>query len=52
MSKLSLEAQLKNIPLGADYRRMAQQWFWLGVPAFTAMVVVFYLMVAKPPLWG
>lgn len=52
MSKLSLEAQLKNIPLGADYQRMARQWFWLGVPAFTAMVGIFYLMVAKPPLWG
>jgi uncharacterized membrane protein len=34
--------------LPAIYRRYMQIWFWLGVPAFCAMLVVFFLMVMKP----
>jgi uncharacterized membrane protein len=34
-------------PLGAEYYRMARIWFWLGVPAFAAMVAVVWLMVFK-----
>jgi uncharacterized membrane protein len=30
------------------YWRYARIWFWLGVPAFTAIVAVFALMVLKP----
>ena len=52
MSKLSSAALLNNLPLGADYQRMVKQWFWLGVPAFIAMVGIFYLMVFKPLLWS
>lgn len=52
MSKLSAAAVQHNAPLGADYYRMTRQWFWLGVPAFIAMVVIFYMMVVKPPLWS
>ncbi|HMS06276.1 MAG TPA: DUF2269 domain-containing protein [Burkholderiaceae bacterium] len=29
------------------YWRMARAWFWLGVPAFSAMVLVVVLMVGK-----
>jgi uncharacterized membrane protein len=43
---------LNNVPLGADYKRMEKQWFWLGVPAFISMVAIFYLMVFKPLLWS
>ncbi|HEY0719707.1 MAG TPA: DUF2269 domain-containing protein [Gammaproteobacteria bacterium] len=35
-------------PLTARYRRDARRWFWLGVPAFLAMVAVVFLMVHKP----
>ncbi len=35
-------------PLSERYWRYARIWFWLGVPAFGALVVVFALMVAKP----
>jgi uncharacterized membrane protein len=31
------------------YLRYSRLWFWLGVPAFTAVLLVFWLMVAKPP---
>ena len=27
-------------------------WCALGVPAFLALIVIYWLMVAKPPLWG
>lgn len=38
--------------LPVAYWRMARWWEGLGYPAFAAMVVVFALMVMKPPLWG
>ncbi|MDR2186551.1 MAG: DUF2269 domain-containing protein [Azonexus sp.] len=34
-------------PLPEDYGRLARRWFWLGVPAFTAMTLVVALMVLK-----
>lgn len=34
--------------LAARYWRDARAWFWLGVPAFAAMLGVLYLMTAKP----
>ncbi|MDR1064245.1 MAG: DUF2269 domain-containing protein [Azoarcus sp.] len=30
------------------YWRFARRWEWLGYPAFTAVVVIFFLMVNKP----
>lgn len=35
-------------PLPSAYWSYARIWFWLGVPAFLSLVVVFWLMVAKP----
>jgi uncharacterized membrane protein len=35
-------------PLAERYRHDARTWFWLGVPAFLAMLAVQWLMVAKP----
>jgi uncharacterized membrane protein len=32
----------------APYWRYLRIWFWLGWPAFIALVIVFWLMVAKP----
>jgi uncharacterized membrane protein len=34
--------------LPARFHRRFQYWFVLGVPAFVALVVLFYLMIAKP----
>lgn len=47
MEKLSAEAVANGTPLPAAYWRMARWWFWLGVPAFSAMVLVVSLMVFK-----
>ena len=30
------------------YWKYARAWFWLGVPAFSALIIVFWLMVNKP----
>jgi len=47
MRRLSDAALEQGRPLPDLYWRMARWWFWLGVPAFTAMVAVVALMVAK-----
>ncbi|MFG6459255.1 DUF2269 family protein [Roseateles sp. BYS96W] len=44
-----LEAALhEGRPLSPRYRRWQRGWEALGYPAFAAMLLVFYLMVAKP----
>jgi uncharacterized membrane protein len=37
--------------LPPEYFRAMHAWFWLGWPAFIALVGAFWLMVAKPELW-
>ena len=32
----------------AEYRRLFRIWFWLGWPAFPAVVIILLLMIAKP----
>ena len=38
-------------PLPAAYDRTMRLWFILGWPAFAAVIVIFWLMAAKPVLW-
>lgn len=47
MARLAAEALRAGSDLPPRYWRMARAWFWLGVPAFTAMVLVVALMVFK-----
>lgn len=44
-------AQAAGRALDAGYARRRRVWFWLGVPAFVALLLVYLLMVFKPPLW-
>lgn len=48
MRDLAADADKRGQPLSARYWRYARIWFWLGVPAFIAMVGVFFLMVLRP----
>jgi uncharacterized membrane protein len=48
MRRLARLADDAKAPLPALYWRDARRWFWLGVPAFIALMGVFWLMVAKP----
>ena len=47
MQKLATTAAHQNLPLPKLYWQMARWWFWLGIPAFTAMVLVVIMMVSK-----
>jgi len=42
----------QGTPLPATARRHFRLWFALGWPAFVSLTGVFWLMVAKPPLWS
>lgn len=48
--RLAARAAAENAPLPASYRRTMAWWFWLGWPAFLAVVAVAGLMVLKPAL--
>jgi uncharacterized membrane protein len=48
MRKLAAAAASAGTPLPAAYWRYLKWWVALGVVAFGALVVVFYLMVMKP----
>ena len=48
MKTLSRQAMLEGTGLPACYHRYSRCWFWLGIPAFVAMLIVVGLMVFKP----
>jgi len=48
MRDLAAAAVRGDQPLADPYWHYARLWFWLGVPAFAALIAVFYLMSAKP----
>lgn len=49
MRNMAVETSISGAPmLPARYWRYERVWVTLGVPAFTALVIVFYLMTAKP----
>ena len=43
-----VEAVANDIDLPDRYNKLFRVWFLLGWPAFLGLIVVFYLMVAKP----
>ena len=45
---MCIEAVKNGDGLPERYNRLSKIWFLLGWPAFMGLVVVFYLMVAKP----
>lgn len=48
MRDIAAECVGQKVSLPDRYWQYARLWFWLGVPAFLAMVAVFFLMVFKP----
>ncbi|EIC21600.1 DUF2269 family protein [Thiorhodovibrio frisius] len=50
MREISNRAVEHGEPLAPIYHRYRRIWFWLGVPAFVAMVAIVLLMVFKPTL--
>jgi uncharacterized membrane protein len=50
MKRMADDALARGEALPRRYWHYARWWEWLGYPAFSAMVVVFFLMVNKPTL--
>ena len=48
MRDLAVEAMNKGEGLSDKYWKYERWWFWLGVIAFPAMIIVFHCMVFKP----
>jgi uncharacterized membrane protein len=48
MRDLAIDAANHDLPLPVVYQFYYRRWFALGWPAFIGVLVIFYLMVAKP----
>ena len=48
MRDLAIEAANQDAPLPLEYGRLFRLWFALGIPAFTAIVGLLWIMIAKP----
>lgn len=48
MRDIAADCVKQEIPLPPRYWEYARIWVWLGVPAFFALIAVFFLMVVKP----
>ena len=51
MRDLATAATQDGQPLPPEYHRLFRLWFAFGFPAFAAVLAIFWLMIAKPPLW-
>jgi uncharacterized membrane protein len=50
LRELSVGAARSSSPLPENYHRLFRLWFAFGVPAFLAVLAIFWLMIAKPVL--
>ena len=50
MRDLARAAEAAGTPLPGEYFRLFRVWLALGVPAFLAMLAIFWLMLARPDL--
>lgn len=50
MRDLAAAAVRAGEPLPAAYYRLFRVWFAFGFPAFAAVLAIFWLMIARPPL--
>ena len=48
LRSLAVAAVRDTEPLPAEYFRLLRWWTALGIPGFSAVIVIFWLMVAKP----
>ena len=50
MRDLAASAASSRAPLPAEYHRLFRLWFAFGFPAFTAVLAIFWLMIARPEI--
>lgn len=51
MRDLAREAARNRQPLPPDYYWYYRIWFAFGFPAFFSILIIFWLMIARPKLW-
>lgn len=52
MRDLAEGAARHGRPLPPSYHRLYRTWFAFGFPAFAAVLAIFWLMIARPVIWG
>lgn len=52
MRDLANQAATAGTQLPAEYHRLFWWWFAFGFPAFTAVLAIFWLMIAKPQVFA
>lgn len=50
MRDLACAAAREARPLSPEYHRLFRLWFAFGFPAFAAVLGIFWLMIARPPI--
>jgi uncharacterized membrane protein len=50
MRNLAREAVAADAPLPTQYHRLFRLWFAFGFPAFAAVLLIFWLMIARPEI--
>jgi uncharacterized membrane protein len=50
MRNLARTAHASGEPLPAEYHKLFRLWFAFGFPAFTAVLAILWLMIARPEL--
>jgi uncharacterized membrane protein len=50
MRTLASAAAGSGAPLPTEYHRLFRWWFAFGFPAFTAVLAIFWLMIARPEI--
>jgi uncharacterized membrane protein len=50
MRNLARAAAEAGAPLPPEYHRLFRWWFAFGFPAFTAVLAIFWLMIARPEI--
>ena len=48
LRNFAADAARRGEPPSAEYRKLFRIWFWLGWPAFLAVIAILVLMIAKP----
>ena len=48
LRNIAADAARRGEPPSAEYRKLFRLWFWLGWPAFLAVIAILVLMIAKP----
>ena len=52
MRDLANAAAAEKSALPVPYHQLMRTWFWLGWPAFAAILAIFWLMITRPDFGG